>query len=444
MTDARILVVRAPQVLSYFNAGHHLALYQVAMYLRDRVAADVRCYDPTVETVTWKDVADDLHTNAYALVVVQNDLDGVDGLERLIRYVRALAPAAKIVSFGRLSAINPAFFRQFDLDAVVESGDPEPAVLAVASAASDGDWASASVAGVAVRHDGRWLDAPAPGHLLDPSDWPLPAPKDIPYDDYESLYSRDGRKFSGIPGRRELVVPVARGCPIGCKYCEVPTLGGRRDRRLNVAQTMRYIDASFAAEPFEYVSFYAPTFTINRRWVRELCDTLTRRATPLRWKCCTTVHHLDEALVTAMGAAGCVRISVGLETLDSGGMAALPPAKRKSQDDLAELAQWCASVGIELTCFVIVGLPGTTVEGTRQTMETVRALGGRVRPTIYAPEERMSAQLTVGEMSRLNRQILHDAVPLTPSEQQDAYELAFGADRPSEVPAAIDRHEARR
>lgn len=424
--EPAVLVLRAPQVLSYFNAGHHLAMYQLVRHLRDAFDVDVDHCDPTVETLTWKDIADRLHERDFRMVVIQNDLDGVDGLERLIRYIRALSSDTRVVTFGRLSALNPEFFRQFDLDAVVESGDPEPAVEDLYRAFDR--WPTAPLPGIAVRNAGTWVPAAGPGALLDPSQWSLPDPADIPYSRYDALYSRDGRKFSGLPGRRELVVPVARGCPMGCAYCEVPTLGGRRDRRLSVQRTLDYIADCFAHASFSYVSFYAPTFTLDRRWVLALCRGLAVRGVSLDWKCCTTVHHLDEELVAAMGRAGCVRISVGLETLDPGGMSSLPPAKRKDHDDLRRLAAWCRAADIELTCFVIIGLPGTTLEGTEYTMTAVRALGGRVRPTIYASDERMSASLTVAQMGDLNRQLLASGSDMSPEQRRHAYRLAFSAD----------------
>ena len=87
---------------------------------------------------------------------------------------------------------------------------------------------------------------------------------------------------------RELVVPVARGCPVGCSFCEVPTVFGKRERRLSITSTLTYIRKSFAAAPFDYVSFYAPTFTLDHAWVRALCGEL--RAAPVPWKCCTTIQ----------------------------------------------------------------------------------------------------------------------------------------------------------
>ncbi|MEW2452155.1 radical SAM protein [Streptomyces parvulus] len=423
---SRILVVWPPQILSYFNAGHHLALYQVAGYLRSVLPdAQVTVLDATVLHRTWKDIGNDLFQQRYDAIAVMNDFDGIDGLRRFVSYARALSPDTPIVTFGRLSGVNPLFFRRFDIDAVAENGDFEAAVMAALRVfGGEADTA----AGVHLRHaDGTWHAPAAPGAVLPAEAWYLPAPAEIPYQHYDEMYRDDANKFCGIPQRRELVVPAARGCPIGCSYCEVHPIFGRKERRLTVDRTVDYIAASFRAAPFEYVAFYAPTFTLDRRWTMELCERLTADGSRFPWKCATTMHHLDEELVRAMGQAGCVRISVGLETLDPHGRGALPRSKHKSRQDLEGLAVWCADAGIELNCFVIVGLPGTSVEGVRETIAAVQAVGGRARPTVYAPWEASRPDLTDDEMAAFNRQLFvpgtHD---LAPAQLRDAYELVFG------------------
>ena len=206
----------------------------------------------------------------------------------------------------------------------------------------------------------------------------------------------------------------------------------RRERRLSVERTIRYIAESFAAAPFEYVSFYAPTFTLDRTWVLALCDALIGAGAPYAWKCATTIWHLDEALLRRMAASNCVRVSVGLETLDSGGFAELPRAKRIEHERFDTVARWCRDNGIELNCFVILGLPGVGADGARATVERVRAAGARVRPTIYTPYHEMRGDMTDRELSAFNRQLF---VPgHVPDDAEAAYSLLFGFEpRPTRV-----------
>ncbi|MFF3978116.1 B12-binding domain-containing radical SAM protein [Streptomyces sp. NPDC055808] len=430
MNPLRVLVIWPPQILSYFNAGHHNLLYSVAGHLRrlDEVG-HVDTLDASVESLTWKEVGDRLHQGGYDVVAVANDLDGVDGLTRLLSYARHLAPTAGLVTFGRLSGMRPELFTHFDLDAIVGPGDYEPAVSAYVRAVHAGRVAAGTVPGVWLRVDGQWNEPGRPGAVLSDEDWVMPDVREIPYHAYDWLYRDDQNKFCGIPGRRELVVPAARGCPVGCEYCEVPAVFGRPDRRASVERVVRYIEESFAALPFEYVAFYAPTFTLNRAWTVRLCEELVERGARYPWKCATTVHHLDEELVALMGRSGCVRISVGVETLAESGHPALPRLKRKGTTAVEALAAWCERAGIELNCFVIVGLPGTAVDDAEAAIAEVRALGGRVRPTMYSPHELLRPGMSADAISLHNRQILPEGVFPDTAERRRAYDIIFGRER---------------
>ncbi|MEE1782941.1 B12-binding domain-containing radical SAM protein [Streptomyces sp. SP17BM10] len=426
----RVLVLWPPHVPSYFNAGHHLPVFSIAAYLRTK-GHHVDALDAGALNRTWKELADRLHQGRYEAVVLVNEYDVVEGVRRAADYTRALLPEALLVTVGRLSYQNPGFFHTLDLDAVVASGDYEAGTAAAL------DWAGAGrppvdgLPGVHLRHTGEWHRPSAPGTWLPAEEWALPDVTEIPYTAYENLYRTDENKFCGIPERLELVAPVARGCPVGCSFCDVPPMQGLRERRLTVERTVDYIRDSFTRLPFEYVAFYAPTFTLNRGWVLDLCTALEAEPRHYPWKCATTLHHLDEELVARMAAAGCIRISVGVETFEENAEPGLPRVKRRAETRTEEVARWCRAHGIELNCFVIVGLPGTTPEGARHTMAAVKDLGARVRPTLYTPYEQMRADMTEAQLSAYNRQTFVDpeAVRATTGREPGEFlALLYGGD----------------
>jgi anaerobic magnesium-protoporphyrin IX monomethyl ester cyclase len=398
-----VLVVRPPEVPTYFNAGHHLPVFLVSAHLRQHapdIAVDA--VDAGALNVTWKELGDRLWRGRYEVIALMNDLEQEPVLGEFIERARELCPSARIVTFGRLSAQLPAFFERYDLDGIVASGDYEAGVLTFVRWLND---PSRPRPGVAVRSDGHWLPPEGLGAMLPVEEWSLPSIDEIPYDAYDRLYQREDNRFCGLPGRRELVVPVARGCPIGCQFCEVWRREGRRERRLPVDRVMGYILESFSRAPFDYVAMYAPTFTLRRPWVLELCEAIQGCGREIRWKCTTTIEHLDEALLSHMAASGCVRVSVGVETLEPESQAFLPRAKRCAQDRVDELAACCAALGIELNCFVILGLPGATVEGMRETVERLRGGGARVRPMLYAPYHEMDPEMDEAQIAGYNRQL---------------------------------------
>ncbi len=423
----KILTCWPPHVPSYFNAGHHLPIFSIAAYLR-RAGHSVDALDAGALNCTWKEFGSQVYQGGYELVILVNDFDVVEGIRRAADYIRGLSPKVTIMTVGRLSYQNPAFFHQFDLDAVAESGDYEAAAEEVIRWMTAGRPASFDAAGVALRTEDGWRRPSRAGARLDPEQWVFPDVREIPYRHYDQLYGDDQNKFCGIPERRELVVPVARGCPVGCDFCDVPPMQGLRERRVPVEHVTDYIQASAAAAPFEYVAFYAPTFTLNRKWVIELCRLMIERDIRLPWKCATTAYHLDEELMERMAAAGCVRISIGIETLEEDAATALPHAKQSPAATFENVARWSRRYGIELNCFVIVGLPGTTLAGTRATLQRIAQAGARARPTLYTPYHLMNGAMTEREVSAFNRHLFVEADARGDEESLALLDLIFGDD----------------
>lgn len=428
----KILCIVPPYIPSYFNAGHHLPAFQVAAYLRNKTNALVTAHDFGALNATWRDVCE-LLVQRFDLIAMLNDFDAVDGFGRFVDYARAISPHSRLVTFGRGSRQIPNFFARYEFDAIVSSGDYEAGVAAY----FDYLHGAARPAGVLLR-DYKYSPV-GPGELLDAEEWVLPEVREIPYECYDRLYANDLAKFCGVPGRRELVVPVARGCPVGCAFCDVPTQQGLKERRLSVETTIRYIEECFEQHPFEYVSFYAPTFTLKRNWVLQLCSVIGTRLPSLKWKCVTTLAHLDDTLIEAMGRAGCVRISVGVETFGQEVAKQLPKLKRDADRRLRSLADACARASIEINCFVMVGMEGERIDATTETINTLIDRGFRVRPTVYTRYDDMTADMTISDYSSFNRQLLGSG-SWTPEERAEAYELLYANahDKATSVAARID------
>jgi len=417
-----ILIIWPPEVPVYFNAGHRLPIFQVAAYLRKNSKIHrVTAIDAGALNYTWKDVGNLLASERFDAAVIMNDFGCIEGLRPFIRYSRSILPHCKLVTFGRLSLQLPGFFQRYDLDAIVASGDYEAGVDA---AISNVLGISDKAPGVRIRKDQIWTKE-EPGIFLPPSQWPFPDVKEIPYSAYERQYADDSRKFCGIPERSELVVLIARGCPVQCLYCEVPQHQGLHERRRPLDDVVNHIQDAFKQHPFEYVSFYAPTFTLNTEWVKQLCQRLIALGSRYPWKCVTTIHHLNQPLVDMMAASGCVRISVGLETLEASAQQCLPKVKRKSKEKLEVLASWCKLSNIELNCFVILGLPNQTFAGAKMTIDTVRSLGARVRPTIYAPYHEMTEDMAEDVIASFDRQF-HPSHSEPTEDLTAIYSLVFG------------------
>lgn len=402
----KVLCIIPPYVPSYFNAGHHLPIFQVSAYLRTYTKVEVTAIDCAALNASWRDICR-LLARRFDAILMLNDYDAIDGFSRFVQYAREISPISKLATFGRASRDVPAFFDRFGLDGIGSGGDYELSMLAFLDHLVDGR----EPAGLRVPTDtGVYRTYPA-ADWLPAETWVLPDVSEIPYDAYARLYEDDLNKFCGIPNRRELVVPVARGCPVGCSFCDVPRQQGLRERRLPVDRVVRYIRGAFDIHGFEYVSFYAPTFTLKRNWVLELCAALRAGGRTIPWKCVTTVAHLDEPLIRSMADAGCVRISVGVETFAVEAAAHLPKIKRESRASFDAVANHCRAAGIELNCFLMFGLPGEPPGQAVATMNTLIQDGHRVRPTVFTPYDQIRDDMSTADVARFNRQLFGQEGP---------------------------------
>ena len=102
-------------------------------------------------------------------------------------------------------------------------------------------------------------------------------------------------RVSSKPSPRRPLVPDRLCLARYAGNTGLPRASARRER------TVAYIRSAFETQPFEYVAFRAPTFTLDGAWVRRPCEALPSEPRSYLWKCVTPSHHLDEELIAARG-----------------------------------------------------------------------------------------------------------------------------------------------
>jgi anaerobic magnesium-protoporphyrin IX monomethyl ester cyclase len=268
--------------------------------------------------------------------------------------------------------------RHPSLDAVV-LGEGEQTLQELLEALSSGSDLS-GVAGIAYRSGEALLQgAPrAPIHELDA----LPVPG-----------ARIGDSI-GVDYRRQLeFVITSRGCPASCLFCSSPLFWGKGVRFRSpesVVQELRLLRERFG---LVYFSFRDDTFTADRGRVLEICRLLEQAKLGILWNCQSRVTAVDEEMLSAMKRAGCECIQFGVESGSPAMLKAL--GKRISPADVEKAAAAVRRVGINLSIYLITGIPE---EGEADLQETVRLVGrirpqdGQVSPLVYYPGTQLFAR----------------------------------------------------
>jgi len=159
------------------------------------------------------------------------------------------------------------------------------------------------------------------------------------------------------------------GCPFNCTYCtdrKVPY--SSRSVESVIAELTECVEKHGIRE----VTFLDPTFTVKREWVTGLCDEIVRRRLDLTFTMRTRPDLLDPELIRGLARAGCVRISLGIE---SGDPEILKAMNRSGDVERIRLAaRWIQEAGIMAFGYFMIGNKGETHESLNRTMDLITEL----------------------------------------------------------------------
>lgn len=191
----------------------------------------------------------------------------------------------------------------------------------------------------------------------------------------------------GVDYRRQLeFVITSRGCPASCLFCSSPLFWGRGVRFRSPASVVEEIGMLKERYGLIYFSFRDDTFTADRDRVLEICRRLQDERLHILWNCQSRVNAVDEEMLFAMKRAGCECIQFGVESGSAAMLKSL--GKRILPADVERAAAAVRRVGINLSVYLITGIPG---EGEAELQETlaligrIRAQDGQVSPLVYYP-----------------------------------------------------------
>jgi len=161
-------------------------------------------------------------------------------------------------------------------------------------------------------HAGRFTDLPA-------LRWP---------DGWIARHRHHHHRFEAAPDGPGAEVEASRGCPYTCSFCAKIDF---RDayRRRDLPLVLDEIDG-LIAQGVTYVYFVDEIFLPQKALLEALV------ARDIRFGIQTRIDLWKPDLLDLLGAAGCVSIEAGIESLTEAGRAALDKRCRASTDDLAE------------------------------------------------------------------------------------------------------------
>ena len=216
-----------------------------------------------------------------------------------------------------------------------------------------------------------------------------------PIDELDALplAGADTGESIGVDYRRQLEFVISsRGCPASCLFCSSPLFWGRGVRFRSPASVVEEIALLKERYGLIYFSFRDDTFTADRQRVLEICRLLQEKRLHVLWNCQSRVTAVDEEMLIAMKRAGCECIQFGVESGSPEMLKAL--GKRILPADVERAAAAVRRVGINLSVYLITGIPGEGEGDLQQTVrliEKIRPQDGQVSPLVYYPGTQLFA-----------------------------------------------------
>jgi anaerobic magnesium-protoporphyrin IX monomethyl ester cyclase len=242
----------------------------------------------------------------------------------------------------------------------------------------------AAVPGIAYREQGGVVTTAARGGIQDLDSLPVAG-------------ERVGRSI-GVDYRRQLeFVITSRGCPANCLFCSSPLFWGRGVRFRSPESVVAELRLLKERYGLIYFSFRDDTFTADRRRVLEICRLIEEQKLSILWNCQSRVTAVDEEMLIAMKRAGCECIQFGVESGSVEMLKAL--GKRILPSDVERAAAAVRRVGINLSVYLITGIPGESDADLKETLrliETIRPQDGQVSPLVYYPGTKLFSNAVLG------------------------------------------------
>ncbi|MEC8024090.1 MAG: radical SAM protein [Myxococcota bacterium] len=348
--------VMAPIKLGYAVSlleqnGHHVTLLdsETGAYMRSDVIRTMRTMRPDV-------------------VVLHGITTAVPSIIRMGVVAREILPDALLVASGQHATARPQDYLHanspFQACPLYEY---EESIAEIVEGWSMGRLEH--VHGIALPDGGGGLRRTPPRPLREDLDaLPYPRHELFMRGEYTVFHPTDVRTR-----RRWGFLMASRGCPYPCLYCS-PTL------RNSYGRKMRYRSAENIAGEMEYLARLGATvlhfkddiFTVNRDHVLTLCEEIQRRGLKISWTVQTRADCVDRELLTAMRAAGCCTVSMGIESGSPRVLKVL--RKRETVEDALEATRLVRDAGMFLVNFYLLANPTETLEEMEMTLKLAKKL----------------------------------------------------------------------
>ena len=172
------------------------------------------------------------------------------------------------------------------------------------------------------------------------------------------------------------VMVTQRGCPFKCTFCNANEIHGDRVRCKPVGMVIEEILYLIKHYGARGIIFYDSTFTVNHKWVNELCEQILNKNLRISWYCGTRTDMVNKDLLKAMKRAGCFMISYGIESASQRTLKLIE--KCINIQEAVDAVNLTIRLGFRVCTMYILGLPRENREDVLKTVELAKKISSHI------------------------------------------------------------------
>lgn len=165
---------------------------------------------------------------------------------------------------------------------------------------------------------------------------------------------------------------LGRGCPWRCRFCSSQVFWQRRTRMRSAANCLEEMAALRQAHGINHFMFWDDAFTVSRKFILAFCQAVQGSGQRPTFDTATRVDLLDEEVIGALKAAGCVGLSLGVESGSPRVSAMIH--KDINFDTLRRAVGLVKGAGLSLGTFFMAGFPRERVEDLQMTFDLIKEI----------------------------------------------------------------------
>ncbi len=279
---------------------------------------------------------------------------------KITEKIKSVNPNIKIILKGALF-FNPEkfLFDELNLEAVdiLIGGETEFIILPLLNALFDSPEKLKDIEGICYKVNNNW-EINNITHFEENLDG-------LPFPDRSSM--RNELYINPATNKPMATIATSRGCPSSCIYCVSPLISGRKVRFRSPQNVFEEIKE--CVEKYNIADFFfkSDTFTIDKKWVIELCDFIINSdlKNKINWVANSRVNTIDEDILQKMKEAGCSLIALGIESGSDDSL--LKMKKGTTVEQNIKAVNIIKKYDIKIFGFYLIGFPWETKEHLEDT-----------------------------------------------------------------------------